>query len=142
MTSSHFRETRSAQTPPTSRNATIGISRARKTKPRSEALPIRRTANASATCAMPEPSDETVPDATIRARFRSRSAARAADAFTRATIRQCSRRSRGLQEASARDVIEDLAHLPGELVREERLLDECGVRFADPVTRNGVGGIT
>ena len=54
------RRRRSAKTPPSSSRTTMGISRASRTIPRSVALPNDRTANASATMAIPDPSVETV----------------------------------------------------------------------------------
>ena len=52
-----------SKTPPRRRKITIGISRASSTIPRAVAPPKSRTAKASATVAMPEPSVDTVTDA-------------------------------------------------------------------------------
>ena len=62
--STRWREIRSAQTPPRSRKTTSGISRARRTKPRSVGVPISSTAKASATSAIAVPRVETLVELT------------------------------------------------------------------------------
>ncbi len=101
VTISARRGSRSAHTPPTSRNATSGIVRAASTMPRSLAEPVcSSTAKASATPTMPSPSSETAWPRNSSRNGRSVSASKRPATQSTAVTTASATSARGVSDAS------------------------------------------